>query len=95
MHADPASTGVPQFANFVDMKRLGLGLAVAVVLIAPTGVSAKAFKNCSELNKKYPTGVAKSVAAAATQKKMPLVSSSIYKLNIKMDRDKDGTVCEK
>ena len=60
-----------------------------------TSVSAKTFSNCTELRMVYPKGVAKSATAAAKQKNKPKVSASIYKSNIKMDRDNDGTVCEK
>ncbi len=63
--------------------------------IAPSAVHAASFKNCTALRAKYPNGVAKSAVTAKKQKNMPKVSASIYKSNIKMDRDKDGTICEK
>jgi hypothetical protein len=57
------------------------------------------FKNCSEVNAIYPWGVAKSITAAKKQKNYPVnnpyVSKSLYLKLIKMDRDKDLTVCEK
>ncbi len=77
------------------MKKLLVIPAIAVALFIPSTASASAFKNCTALNAKYPNGVAKSAAAAAAQKKPPKVSATVYKKNIKMDRDKDGTVCEK
>jgi hypothetical protein len=43
----------------------------------------------------YPAGVAKSAAASKKQKMTPKVSAAIYSANVKMDRDRDGTVCEK
>jgi chorismate mutase len=62
-------------------------------------VLAQTFKNCSEVNRTYRWGVAKSIAAAKMQKNYPinnpLVSEAIYKSIAKMDRDKDGTACEK
>lgn len=70
----------------------------AVVLslwVAPGAVHAASFKNCTALRVKYPNGVAKSATAAKAQKNTPKVGAAIYKLNIKMDRDKDGTICEK
>lgn len=70
-------------------------IVVIGTLFVATSVEAKAFKNCTALNAKYPYGVAKSATAAAKQKTMPTVSAKIYKANIKMDRDKDGTICEK
>lgn len=77
------------------MKRLVSVCVIFGTLFVATSVEAKSFKNCTALNKKYPYGVAKSAAAAAKQKTTPTVSAKIYKANIKMDRDKDGTVCEK
>lgn len=61
----------------------------------PAGADAATFKNCSALNKVYPNGVAKSSAAAKKQVNLPKVSASVYKAHSKMDRDKDGTICEK
>ena len=61
----------------------------------PSVVNAASFKDCAALNKKYPNGVAQSTAAAKKQKPAPKVSASLYKSNIKLDVDKDGTACEK
>lgn len=77
------------------MKKIFTGFCVVGVLLLPAGADAATFKNCSALNKAYPNGVAKSAAAAKKQKKMPKVSKSIYNQHLKMDRDKDGTICEK
>ena len=69
-----------------------------------TGITAPqstrvSFKNCSEVNAIYPWGVAKSITAAKKQKNYPVnnpyVSKSLYQKLVKMDRDKDLTVCEK
>jgi hypothetical protein len=77
------------------MKKFVVIMSVAGVLIVPGFANAATFKNCTELRRVYSNGVAKSAAAAAKQKNKPKVSASIYKSTIKMDRDKDGTVCEK
>ena len=57
------------------------------------------FKNCGEVNKVYPWGVAKTLAAAKKQKqysvKPSYVSASLYKSLSKMDKNKDLTACEK
>jgi hypothetical protein len=59
----------------------------------------KTLSNCAEVNKQYPWGVAKTISAAKKQKNYrvnnPYVSKSLYITLIKMDRDKDLTVCEK
>jgi hypothetical protein len=83
------------------MKRAAIALVVLSTLAAVPAGSASAsapatkFKNCTAVNKKYPNGVAKSRAAANQQKNRPHVSAKIYRANIKMDRDRDGSICEK
>jgi hypothetical protein len=78
-----------------SMKRALLIFAIFGFLGIPASSAASTFKNCTQLNKVYPSGVAKSAAVAKKQKKAPKVSAAVYRANIKMDRDKDGTVCEK
>ncbi|MCM3744015.1 excalibur calcium-binding domain-containing protein [Sporosarcina luteola] len=56
------------------------------------------FKNCTELNKTYPGGVAKDAKVrnvGGKTKYKPFVSAEIYKMHTNMDRDKDGIACEK
>jgi hypothetical protein len=64
-----------------------------------TQIKPSTFKNCSQVNVIYPWGVAKTLAAAKKQKNYPVnnpyVSKSLYMQLVKMDRDKDLTVCEK
>ena len=57
----------------------------------------KAFKNCTELNKVYPGGVAKpgAVNIGGSTKKEPIIDGALYKANKKSDRDGDGIACEK
>ena len=66
--------------------------------VAPQ-VSKTTFKNCAEVNRVYPWGVAKTLAAAKKQKqysvKASFVSASLYKSLLKMDKNKDLTACEK
>lgn len=57
------------------------------------------FKNCAQLNNKYPNGIAGSAAAAkkavADGNRKPRVSKEIYSANAKkLDRDKNGVACE-
>ena len=86
----------------IVFKKLLVGLLIYVLSVCSDPgnmVSAQTFKNCSEVNRTYRWGVAKSIAAAKMQKNYPinnpLVSEAIYKSIAKMDRDKDGTACEK
>lgn len=70
---------------------------------AEAASSAKTYKNCTDLNKKYPHGVGKKGARdliSGTYVKGKSVtnfkvSSDLYKANSKSDRDKDGIACEK
>jgi hypothetical protein len=62
-----------------------------------TYAAAKKFKNCTELNKVYPGGVAKpgAVNTGGATKKIPKYDKALYTANKKSDRDKDGIACEK
>ena len=79
-------------------KAIGSLIVGCLFLYSPSAQAAT-FKNCTEVNKVYNWGVSKSLAAAMKQKNYPinnpLVSASIYASLAKMDRDKDGTACEK
>lgn len=55
--------------------------------------SPKKYKNCAELNKVYPSGVARDRAAVG--RSGAKVDAAVYKSNITKDRDKDGVACEK
>ncbi len=60
-------------------------------------VLEKKFSNCTELNKVYPGGVAKSaksVNKGGKTKKTPTVNAKVYSANSSKDRDKDGIACE-
>lgn len=77
-----------------------LALVASISFSIPSSVDAKVkvFKNCTELNKTYKGGVAKSKTVknrGGKTKYSPYVSSSLYTANKKMDRDKDGITCEK
>jgi hypothetical protein len=71
-----------------------LVMAVALSFASPVVAAppAKAFKNCTELRKVYPAGVAKSAKAAGATG--AVVNSKVYKENAKSDRDNDGVACE-
>jgi hypothetical protein len=58
---------------------------------------ANMFKNCTELNKVYPGGVALpgAVNAGGMTKITPKIDKKLYEANKKSDRDKDGIACEK
>ncbi len=82
------------------MKRIYTVLLLATFLLVPslqTQAAARVFKNCTELNKVYPGGVAMPGAmnSGGMTKKMPKYNKALYLANQKSDRDKDGIACEK
>jgi hypothetical protein len=81
------------------MKKFYLvGLILGLLVANPTANAAeKVFKNCTELNKLYPGGVALpgAVNAGGETKKEPKYDKALYNANKKSDRDGDGIACEK
>ena len=65
--------------------------SVATQVYAKT-VDPNKFKNCTELKKVYPKGVAKDAQAA--QQSGAILNLKVYTANKGSDRDKDGAVCE-
>ena len=74
---------------------LSLGLVLGIS--QSTYAAAKKFKNCTELNKVYPGGVALpgAVNKGGATKKEPKYDKALYTANKSSDRDKDGIACEK
>jgi hypothetical protein len=81
------------------MKKIFIsGIVLIFLLTNPQSFAAtKKFKNCTELNKVYPGGVALpgAVNAGGTTKQTPTYDKKLYEANKKSDRDKDGIACEK
>jgi hypothetical protein len=74
-----------------------LVLATSLSLTPTAQASVKVFKNCTELNKVYPGGVALpgAVNQGGATKMTPITNKKLYEANKKSDRDKDGIACEK
>ena len=76
-------------------------LTIATLLVMgggqPLQAAPKIFKNCTDLNKVYPGGVALpgAVNSGGATKKEPKYDKALYNANKKSDRDKDGIACEK
>ena len=72
-------------------------LGLLFTSVPNSNAAAKKFKNCTELNKIYPGGVALpgAVNAGGKTKKEPKYDKALYIANKKSDRDKDGIACEK
>ena len=82
------------------MKRpfaVGVALVICFSLLPISQASAKTFRNCTELNKVYPGGVALpgAVNSGGMTKLTPKFNKKLYEANKKSDRDKDGIACEK
>jgi hypothetical protein len=82
------------------MERLlafAICLAIANAVTPSLQAAAIVFKNCSELNKVYPGGVAMpgAINLGGMTKKTPKYNKALYLANKKSDRDKDGIACEK
>jgi hypothetical protein len=72
-------------------------LLLTIAFISDSNAAAKVFKNCTELNKVYPGGVAMpgAINSGGMTKKTPKYNKALYLANKKSDRDKDGIACEK
>jgi hypothetical protein len=82
------------------MKRFTIAvISIGLVFLSSntSQAAAKVFKNCTELNKVYPGGVALpgAINSGGTTKKEPKYNKALYNANKKSDRDKDGIACEK
>ena len=81
------------------MRKLFVAALIVGFLLPGTSANAalKVFKNCTELNKVYPGGVALpgAVNAGGSTNLTPKYDRALYLANQKSDRDKDGIACEK
>ena len=82
------------------MRRLliaAISIVLSLTLMPNSQAAAKVFKNCTELNKVYPGGVALpgAINSGGGTKKSPKYNKALYLANKKSDRDKDGIACEK
>ena len=80
-------------------KLLAMSICLGLLTAFPSTSTAaeKKFKNCTELNKVYPGGVALpgAVNTGGKTKKTPKYDKALYDANKKSDRDSDGIACEK
>lgn len=88
----------------MTMKRIAVLLVVTVAFAAGTAGAAtpRLYKNCTNLNKRYPHGLGRLGARDKTSGE-PVTSfkrsTRLYRIAISynkgLDRDKDGIACEK
>jgi hypothetical protein len=79
------------------LRALTVCVAIAISAMPSSQAAVKVFKNCTELNKVYPGGVAMpgAINSGGKTKKTPKYNKALYLANQKSDRDKDGIACEK
>lgn len=86
------------------MKKLSIAFMSLLVALsftvgaAPADAAAKTYKNCTEINKVYKGGIARSSKVknkGGATKYKPFVSQALYDANKKSDRDKDLIACER
>jgi Ni/Co efflux regulator RcnB len=93
------------------MKKLAITLlttmtaatALTVMTTAPADAAVKKYSSCARLVKDYPHGVARSAKAARKQVRQGYgepahgkKAKKVYRKNkANLDRDKDGTACER
>ncbi|GEN82406.1 hypothetical protein SLU01_07180 [Sporosarcina luteola] len=83
---------------FTGLLAVAIALLMITIPINSAAAAPAKFKNCTELNKTYPGGVAKNAKVrnkGGKTKYKPTVSAELYKLHTGMDRDKDGIACER
>ena len=84
----------PHIRYAEGMKKFFL-VAISALLVTFTftpSLQAQKFKNCTELRKVYPKGVAKDAKAA--QATGATLNAKVYSANKSSDRDNDGAACE-
>jgi len=77
---------------------IAIGFSFSSVNVEAASPKVVTYKNCTELNKVYKGGVARSASVknvGGKTKYKPFVSQAIYDANKKSDRDKDLIACEK
>jgi hypothetical protein len=77
---------------------LGLLLVFTFGSNDTANAAAKTYANCTQLNKDYKGGVARSSTVknkGGKTKYKPFVSKALYDANSKSDRDKDFIACER
>jgi Excalibur calcium-binding domain len=85
------------------MRRVLISLTVALVFVVPASAAIPPpYKNCTQLNKKYPHGIGKVGASDKTSgdpvtnfKRSNKLYATAMSHNKGLDRDKDGIACEK
>ncbi|QDY44855.1 Excalibur calcium-binding domain-containing protein [Planococcus glaciei] len=86
------------FAVMSLMVALSFTFSAAPMPADAAGTKAKTYKNCTEINKVYAGGIARSSKVknkGGKTKYKPFVSQALYDANKKSDRDKDLIACER
>ena len=77
----------------VRRSNIAFWVSVALFAVLPAQVaSAQSFRNCKTLKAKYPNGVAINFGVIGTSGAE--INRAVYLRNQRLDRDKDGIICE-
>jgi len=70
---------------------------LTITFSSSSNAAVKVFKNCTEMNRVYPGGVAKvgAINQGGVIINEPKYDNALYAANKKSDRDRDGIACEK
>lgn len=82
--------------NKLFATALTLSLVFSTTAIITPATAATKYSSCAALNKKYPSGLARTTTAASkTSAKYakPKVDKATYDANKKLDKDKDSVIC--
>ncbi len=80
---------------YPDRMKKFFVVAISTLIVTFTftpSLQAQKFKNCTELRKVYPKGVAKD--AKASKATGATLNAKVYSANKSSDRDNDGAACE-
>jgi hypothetical protein len=86
--------------DFMRARVVTLAIAAFVVggaLVSPASAATpRKFKNCTEMHKVYPGGIARPGARnrGGVTHKRPYVNAAAFAANHTLDRDRDGIACE-
>jgi hypothetical protein len=85
------------YINLVSSQSVNSNSKSEITVPTTSSAAAKKYKNCTELNKVHPGGVAlpNAINTGGTTKQTPKYDKKLYDANKKFDRDKDGIACEK
>lgn len=97
-YEDVESLGVVIGAPMICKELVDCGNSAKAWVKSLPKINVKKYNSCTALRKDHSGGISKEISSrnkGATITLQPLVNSAIYDRNKKLDKDKDGLVCER